>query len=116
MKRNWRWQDIKPQEDSIVARAELEVAQKISAADIEIMKKLKKEQIRNDMVEEEFQLLRRLFIRNLENGALQTSSRLSPPFPDADTFKSVLGEKNPEQRRLALINKKSVILSLLPRD
>ena len=105
MERTWRWQSINPQECSIVGKAELEVAQKISVEDIKVMKKLKKEQVRGDMVEEEFYLLRKLFTRNLENGALQMTSKLCPPFPDVDTFKSVLGEKDPEQRQLSLINK-----------
>ena len=105
MERSWRWQNINPQECSTVGRAELEVAHKISEEDIKVMKRLKKEQVRADMVEEEFQLLRKLFSRNLKNGALQMTSKLCPPFPDVDTFKSVLGEKDLEQRQLALINK-----------
>ena len=105
MERSWRWQTINPQDCSTVGRAELEVAHKISEEDIKVMKRLKKEQVRADMVEEEFQLLRKLFSRNLKNSALQMTSKLCPPFPDVDTFKSVLGEKDPEQRQLALINK-----------
>ena len=105
MERTWRWQTIDPQECSIVGRAELEVAQKISAEDVKVMKKLKKEHISGDMVEEQFHLLRKIFTRNMENGALQMTPKLCPPFPDIDTFKSVLGEKDPDQRRLSLINK-----------